>query len=122
MYVVFLAAIYILLDHVAASMMQQFPQGDGILDTKSQTNITLPPSTNISTPSNVLEVRCEGSRYGRDLNVASCRDVFNFMDRNNTQVVFSERHSGFYHDIPLPYRILGSELSFFFLRRGELVH
>lgn len=45
-------------------------------------------SINVSSPSNVLKTRCDGNHYGRGSNVASCRDVYHFMARNDSQFIF----------------------------------
>ena len=102
-----LIAFLILLSHLAFSSALRLPGSESTTSYESSINITL-PFQNASTPSNVLHLSCDGARFGRDLNVASCRDVFGFLEPNDTQVVFAERNSGIYHDLPLPYRILGS--------------
>lgn len=66
--------------------------------------------TNTSTtPSNVLRIQCDGSRYGRDLNPHSCRDVFNFLPQSDEQETFSERHTGRLNDVPLPIRVISDD-------------
>ena len=104
-----LAAFLILLSRLATSSTLSLRETGSITKYESSTNITH-PIHNYSTPGNVIHVSCDGSHYGRDLNTASCRDIFGFLEPNDTQVVLAERHTGIYSDLPLPYRILSSAL------------
>lgn len=53
---------------------------------------------------NVLKLKCDSVRYGRDLKVESCRKVFNFIGQDDTQTVFAERSTVHHHDLNLPFR------------------
>ena len=57
---------------------------------------------------NTLKLRCDPVRYGRNLNVESCRKVFNFIAPDDTQTVFAERSSVQPHDLNLPFRATSS--------------
>ena len=61
-----------------------------------------------SPPSNVLHFQCNGE-YGRDLNPSSCRDVFNYIGKSDTQTPFSERRTGRPNDVPLPLRFMSND-------------
>ena len=38
-------------------------------------------------------LKCDPVRYGRGLKVESCRNVFNYMKVDNTDIVFADRSS-----------------------------
>jgi hypothetical protein len=59
--------------------------------------------------SNTLRVYCDGDRYGRNLNVGSCRSVFDHWGTDEAQTRFAQRHSGVPYDLPLPYRLYSGE-------------
>ena len=67
---------------------------------------------------NLLKLRCDPVRYGRNLNVESCRKVFHFIARDDTQSVFAERGTVQPHDLNLPFRSTSSEC----LSISSLVH
>lgn len=73
--------------------------------------ITHPQPNNSSPfpPPNVLRIQCDGARYGRNLNPNSCRDVFNFMAKSDSQTTFAERHTGRPDSLPLPWRVMSSD-------------
>lgn len=108
MHLLRLAVVGILCRTMATAMTLQLPPNETLAD-----DIPLPFATNvaggISTPGEGLRIQCDGNRYGKKLNVKSCQKVFDYMPENDTQNVFAERHSGVYHDLPLPWRILGGE-------------
>ena len=80
---------------------------------------TLPPSllsaenfTTIysnTTLGKILKINCAPLPYGRNLKVASCRNVFDFIAKDDTPTVFAERGAVQPHDMNLPYRITSSE-------------
>ena len=72
----------------------------------------LASSSNTSSE-NVLKISCDGTTYGKNLRVKSCRNVFNFMVKNETQFTFAERDSGVPCDVPLPLRTLSSKTSIY---------
>ncbi|KAL9133627.1 MAG: hypothetical protein Q9175_005189 [Cornicularia normoerica] len=76
-------------------------------DSLSPANIRT-PSSNTSASGNLLKIACDGTRYGKNLRVSSCRNIFHFMKKNETQFTFAERDSGVPNDIPLPVRTLSS--------------
>lgn len=59
---------------------------------------------------NRLKVECESRRYGSNLKVKSCRDLFGYLGHDDKTFSFSERDSGIPHDIDLPQRTYSSEL------------
>ena len=93
---------------VAASAVAQEGGGRNDLRLPIPAVATLAASSALSSPSPVLKIRCDGNFYGRNLNVASCRDVFHYMPKNDTQMVFANRNSGVQLEIPLPWRTMSS--------------
>ena len=74
----------------------------------SATNILITSNNNASS-GNRLKIECDAREYGRNLKVDSCRNVFKFMRRDDTQYAFAERDSGVPFDVPLPFRTLSSK-------------
>lgn len=62
-----------------------------------------------SSLSNIPKLRCDPIRYGRNLNVGSCRKVFNFVAPSDTQTIFGDRSSLEPHDLDLPFRFTSSK-------------
>lgn len=93
----------------SASVVVQRQENVQDLDSPLPSRVTSPSSLRSPSPSSPLLVHCDGNVYGRNLNVASCRDVFSHMPRGDAQVTFAERHSGIPHDIPLPWRVMSSK-------------
>lgn len=58
---------------------------------------------------NILKVRCDAVRYGRSLNVGSCRNVFDYMNTEDVQTLWADRTSVQPHDVDLPFRLPSSE-------------
>lgn len=58
---------------------------------------------------NILKLKCDPVRYGRNLKVESCRRVFTFITQDDTQTVFAERGSAQPHDSNLPFRATSSK-------------
>ena len=56
-----------------------------------------------------MKVGCDPIRYGRNLKVKSCRDLFGYLKHDEAQFTFSQRDSGIPHDIPLPLRTYSSK-------------
>ncbi|KAF6227108.1 hypothetical protein HO133_008549 [Letharia lupina] len=77
-------------------------------DLLSPANI-LVPSSNNSSSDNRLKIACDATRYGKNLKVSSCRNVFNFMKKDETTYTFAERDSGVPNDGPLPLRTLSND-------------
>ena len=71
-------------------------------------NDTSAPTSNTSFD-NVLKLRCDPVRYGRNLKVESCRRIFSFIKEGDEQTVFAERGSVQPHDSNLPFRATSSE-------------
>ncbi len=69
----------------------------------------LAPSSNTSSTGNKMIIACDGTRYGKNLKVKSCRNVFGFLSKDDKQLTFAERDSGVPSDIPLPLRTLSSK-------------
>ena len=57
----------------------------------------------------VLKINCAPFPYGRNLKVASCRNVFDYIAKDDTPTIFAERGAVQPHDMSLPYRITSSE-------------
>ena len=57
----------------------------------------------------ILKIRCDPIRYGKNLKVASCRNLFNYIAQDDTQAVFAERGAVQPHDLNLPFRVASSE-------------
>ena len=71
--------------------------------------IDTPFAVNVSTGSgNPLKIQCDGSNFGRNLNVASCTKIFNYIDRRVPEKVFADRRTGIPADVLLPWRIYDS--------------
>ena len=62
-----------------------------------------------TSPKNVLNLRCDPIRFGRNLRVESCRKAFGYISHGDMQTVFAERDSGQPHDFNLPFRVSSSE-------------
>ena len=71
--------------------------------------INKPFAVNVSTgSSNVLKIQCDGSSFGKNLNVASCTKIFNYIDQRVPERVFADRRTGIPADVLLPWRIYDS--------------
>lgn len=70
--------------------------------------ILVPSGTNSSYAAK-LKIRCD-VKYGKNLKVNSCRKVFDYLTKNETQFAFAERDSGVPFDVPLPLRTFSSEI------------
>ena len=54
-------------------------------------------------------LKCDPVRYGRGLKVESCRNVFNYMEVDNTDIVFADRSSAQPHDLDPPFSTTSSK-------------
>lgn len=71
--------------------------------------IDTPFVVNVSTgSSNTLKIQCDGDNFGKNLNVASCTKIFNYIDKRVPEKVFADRHTGIPADVLLPWRIYDS--------------
>ena len=75
-------------------------------------SLTVPVSSSNSSSSNVLKIVCSGRKYGKNLKVDSCRNIFGWIRKGETQQTYAERDSGIPFDVPLPWRTLSSETPF----------
>ena len=85
-------------------------------DLLSPANILAPPNDSLSS-GNTLKIVCDAAKYGKNLKVNSCRNVFKFLKKDETQFTFSERDSGVPCDVPLPLRTLSSKKPLYKLLR-----
>lgn len=61
--------------------------------------------------SNVLQVQCDGEKYGFNPEVADCENARSYYKRSSQLFTYGERHSGHgIHVFPLPYRLMGGML------------
>ena len=99
---------------VLAASLPQRSDRIGSLDTGriSSSNLLSPaipaPSSNFSS-GNVLQIACDSAKFGKNLKVNSCRNIFRYLMRDEVQYTFAERDSGVPHDAPLPWRTLSGE-------------
>lgn len=71
--------------------------------------INTPFPANVSSgSSNILKIQCDGNSYGKNMNVASCSNIFNYIDLKVLERTFADRHTGIQADILLPMRIYDS--------------
>lgn len=97
---------------LAASLPQR-SERIGSLDTGRITSSNLlsipaPPTNNLSS-GNILEIACDSAKFGKNLKVKSCRNVFRYLMQDESQYTFAERDSGVPHEAPLPWRTLSGE-------------
>ncbi|CAF9927366.1 MAG: hypothetical protein ALECFALPRED_003692 [Alectoria fallacina] len=72
-------------------------------------SVNLSTVTGNTSSGNLLKLRCDPVRYGRNLNVESCRKVFGFIAQDDTQTVFAERGIVQPHDLNLPFRATSND-------------
>ena len=97
---------------LAASLPQRFEPISSLAT--SSPNLLSPavlvqPGTN-SSFGNRLQISCDAKKYGKNLKVNSCRNIFTYMTKDETQWTFAERDSGVPFDVPLPLRTFSSEI------------
>lgn len=85
-----------------AGFAQHPPSGPSV---NLQPNITIQTANNTSSSENVVSINCDGGRFGGNLNVRSCRTIFNWVSTDEQQITFSQRHSGIPGDLGLPWRV-----------------
>jgi len=78
-------------------------------DLSAPLSLTTQQRSNLPLSQRVLKVQCDADHYGRNLNVRSCTDIFSYMDKDDRQTTFAQRHSGIPKDIPLPWRVLSGK-------------
>ena len=101
---------------VLAASLPQRSERIGSLETApiSSSNLLSPAilvssSSNTTSSGNMLKVGCDSSRFGKNLKVNSCRNVFRYLRKDEKQLTFAERNSGVPLDVPLPLRTYSSE-------------
>ena len=52
-------------------------------------------------------IQCDGSKYGRGLNIASCQETWELLPTSTTRRTIGQRGGNF--DVPLPFRVLSRE-------------
>ena len=82
----------------------------------SSPNLLVVPATSAPPPSggnlssgNRLQLVCDSAKYGRNLKVPSCRNLFQYLNKDDAQITFAERDSGVPYNIPLPLRTYSGE-------------
>lgn len=66
-------------------------------------------SLNATSAENKITISCDGPRYGQNLRVTSCREIFRFIAKADHQTTFGERGSQVTYQAPLPYRLQSRE-------------
>ena len=66
-------------------------------------------SLNATSAENKLIISCDAPRYGQNLRVTSCRDIFHLIVKADHQVTFGDRGSRVTYQAPLPYRLQSRE-------------
>lgn len=100
---------------VLAASLPQRPERIGSLETApiSSSNLLSPailaPSSSNTSSGNTLKVGCDSNRFGKNLKVNSCRNVFRYLRKDEKQLTFADRDSGVPFDVPLPLRTYSSE-------------
>ena len=88
-----------------AGFAQHPPPGPGV---NLQPNITVQTANDTSPSENVVHINCDAGRFGGNLNVRSCRTIFNWVSTDEQQITFSQRHSGIPGNLGLPWRVYSS--------------
>ena len=85
--------------------------GTGPISNSNPLSLTVPAlSSNSSSSNSGLSILCSASKYGKNLKVHSCRNIFEFLMKDEAQQTFAERDSGMPYEVPLPWRVLSSEI------------
>lgn len=58
----------------------------------------------------LLMLKCDPVSYGRGLKIESCRNFFNYMKVDTTDIIFADRSSAQPHDLDLPFTTTSSNL------------
>ena len=69
--------------------------------------LELPPTNTSSSDSGGIVVRCSGSHFGFNPNIADCESAKGYIVLDSEQLTFGERYAGLGDVTPLPYRIMG---------------
>lgn len=85
-----------------------FPQGSIISPTSSYAVNSSNTYGNVSVGDDRM-IQCDKIRYGRDLNIESCRKSFSHLDAEDPVEVYADRGSAQPHDVGLPQRITSSK-------------
>ncbi len=79
----------------------------------SSSNLAAPalltPSSSNYSSENMLGISCDSRKFGKNLKVNSCRNIFNYLIKDETQYDFADRDSGRPNSVPLPLRTYSSE-------------
>ena len=82
-------------------------------DISTTTNVSIAGNNsntaNESASGTLLSVNCDGNRYGSNLNIQSCKNIFRYISKNSEQTTFANRHTGIEAKIELPWRIYDSK-------------
>lgn len=108
MYTIILLGIPILSSLLSAAILPALSPNSSNAPQIPQTLAVPSVFTNVNTtspPSNAIRIQCDSTHYGHNLNPQSCRNVFQYIAKSDTQTTFSERHTGRPNDLPLPWRI-----------------
>lgn len=68
---------------------------------------TLAPSS-YNSSANLLKIACS-TKWGKNLKVYSCRNIFDWLQTDERQFSFAERDSGLPYQVPLPLRTYSSK-------------
>ena len=103
-------------DSVFTASLPQHPENISDLAAKpiSSTNLLSPTSilassSNLSSSENLLKIGCDARTFGKNLKVQSCRNLFQWMHKDDRQFEFAQRDSGLPADVSLPLRTLSSK-------------
>jgi len=103
---------------LSESVLRPSQLGDGLTKAPiASPELLLPSNTsvslsNVSSPTeNILKIACDSSRYGKNLKVKSCRQLFGYVKQDKRQFTFAQRDSGIPHDLPLPLRTYSGKTS-----------
>ena len=66
------------------------------------------------TTNNAFVIECDGGQYGRNLNIADCKDAKSYVPSGSNQAAWVERHTPFGgKHFALPYRFMGGRRQVF---------
>ncbi|KAL6716108.1 hypothetical protein ACLMJK_005674 [Lecanora helva] len=93
---------------VSLAKLSHAPKPSPSADLTLPANISRAPS-NHPISAKKLKIICDDQRWGRNLKVKSCRDLFGYLRQGEELYSFAQRDSGIPHDIPLPIRTLSND-------------
>ena len=67
-------------------------------------------------------IQCNGSKYGRGLNIASCQEAWELLPTSTTRRTIGQRSGGGDFDVPLPFRVLSREYGRIQFSEIDLAH